>query len=68
MITSGDSLENPVTGQIQCRSQFDPASAVPLVGFASFNSVSGAGPSLLVLCPRPATPGALADATDALQT
>jgi homoserine kinase len=33
-------------------------------GHAAF--VSGAGPSLLVLCPRPAAPGALADATDAL--
>lgn len=35
-------------------------------GHAAF--VSGAGPSLLVLCPRPAAPGALADATDALAT
>src|ERR687898_166629 len=35
-------------------------------GHAAF--VSGAGPSLLVLCPRPAVPGALADATDALAT
>jgi homoserine kinase len=33
-------------------------------GHAAF--VSGAGPSLLVLCPRPAAPGALADATEAL--
>ncbi|MBA3941009.1 MAG: TonB-dependent receptor [Sphingopyxis sp.] len=30
-----DAGRNPVTGQIQCRSQFDPASAVPLVGFAA---------------------------------
>jgi homoserine kinase len=35
-------------------------------GHAAF--VSGAGPSLLVLCPRPSAPGALADATDALAT
>jgi homoserine kinase len=35
-------------------------------GHAAF--VSGAGPSLLVLCPRPAAPGALADATEALAT
>jgi len=28
-----DAGRNPVTGAIQCRSQFDPASAVPLVGF-----------------------------------
>ena len=33
-------------------------------GHAAF--VSGAGPSLLVLCPRPATPGVLADASEAL--
>ena len=33
-------------------------------GHAAF--VSGAGPSLLVLCPRPAAPGAVADATEAL--
>ncbi|HEY4725652.1 MAG TPA: homoserine kinase, partial [Actinomycetota bacterium] len=33
-------------------------------GHAAF--VSGAGPSLLVLCPRPAAPGALADAEEAL--
>ena len=30
-----DAGRNPVTGQIQCRSQFDPASAVRLVGFAA---------------------------------
>ena len=30
-----DAGRNPVTGAIQCRSQFDPASAVPLVGFAA---------------------------------
>jgi outer membrane receptor protein involved in Fe transport len=30
-----DAGRNPLTGQIQCRSQFDPASAVPLVGFAA---------------------------------
>jgi len=30
-----DAGRNPVTGQIQCRSQFDPASAVSLVGFAA---------------------------------
>ena len=35
-------------------------------GHAAF--LSGAGPSLLVLCPRPAAPGALADATEALAT
>ncbi|MEA1071245.1 TonB-dependent receptor domain-containing protein [Sphingomonas sp. LY160] len=28
-----DAGRNPVTGQIQCRSQFDPAAAVKLVGF-----------------------------------
>ncbi len=28
-----DAGRNPITGAIQCRSQFDPASAVPLVGF-----------------------------------
>jgi homoserine kinase len=33
-------------------------------GHAAF--VSGAGPSLLVLCPRPAAAGAVADATEAL--
>ena len=33
-------------------------------GHAAF--VSGAGPSLLVLCPRPAAPGALADAEEAV--
>jgi homoserine kinase len=33
-------------------------------GHAAF--VSGAGPSLLVLCPRPAADGALADATEAV--
>jgi homoserine kinase len=33
-------------------------------GHAAF--LSGAGPSLLVLCPRPATKGALADAADAV--
>jgi outer membrane receptor protein involved in Fe transport len=30
-----DAGRNPITGAIQCRSQFDPASAVPLVGFAA---------------------------------
>ncbi|VXC86959.1 TonB-dependent receptor domain-containing protein [Sphingomonas sp. AX6] len=30
-----DAGRNPVTGQIQCRSQFDPASAVRLNGFAA---------------------------------
>src|SRR5215204_2658091 len=35
-------------------------------GHAAF--VSGAGPSLLVLCPRPAAPGTVADATEALAT
>jgi len=30
-----DAGRNPVTGQIQCRSQFDAASAVQLVGFAA---------------------------------
>jgi len=30
-----DAGRNPITGQIQCRSQFDPASATPLVGFAA---------------------------------
>ena len=33
-------------------------------GHAAF--VSGAGPSLLVLCPRPATPGTVADAEEAV--
>jgi homoserine kinase len=33
-------------------------------GHAAF--VSGAGPSLLILCPRPAAPGALADAEEAV--
>jgi homoserine kinase len=33
-------------------------------GHAAF--VSGAGPSLLVLCPRPAAAGALADASEAV--
>lgn len=35
-----DAGRNPVTGQIQCRSQFDPASAVPLVGFAGSATVN----------------------------
>jgi outer membrane receptor protein involved in Fe transport len=30
-----DAGRNPITGAIQCRSQFDAASAVPLVGFAA---------------------------------
>lgn len=30
-----DAGRNPLTGQIQCRSQFDPTAAVPLVGFAA---------------------------------
>ncbi|WP_332872640.1 TonB-dependent receptor domain-containing protein [Allopontixanthobacter sediminis] len=30
-----DAGRNPLTGAIQCRSQYDPASAVPLVGFAA---------------------------------
>lgn len=30
-----DAGRNPITGQIQCRAQFDPASNVPLVGFAA---------------------------------
>lgn len=37
-----DAGRNPVTGQIQCRSQFDPASAVPLVGFAAPASANAA--------------------------
>ena len=32
---ANDAGRNPITGQIQCRSQFDPASAVQLVGFAA---------------------------------
>lgn len=32
---ANDAGRNPITGAIQCRSQFDPASAVPLVGFAA---------------------------------
>jgi len=32
---ANDAGRNPNTGAIQCRSQFDPASAVPLVGFAA---------------------------------
>lgn len=35
-----DAGRNPNTGQIQCRSQFDPASAVQLVGFNS-NATAG---------------------------
>lgn len=37
-----DAGRNPATGQIQCRSQFDPASAVPLVGFAAPASANAA--------------------------
>ncbi len=37
-----DAGRNPVTGAIQCRSQFDPASAVPLVGFAGSATVNAA--------------------------
>ncbi len=37
-----DAGRNPVTGQIQCRSQFDPASAVKLVGFAPSNAAAAA--------------------------
>ena len=37
-----DAGRNPVTGQIQCRSQFDAASAVPLVGFAGSATVNAA--------------------------
>jgi outer membrane receptor protein involved in Fe transport len=37
-----DAGRNPVSGQIQCRSQFDAASAVPLVGFAGSSSVNAA--------------------------
>ena len=37
-----DAGRNPVTGAIQCRSQFDPASAVPLVGFAAPASANAA--------------------------
>lgn len=32
---ANDAGRNPITGAIQCRSQFDPAAAVPLVGFAA---------------------------------
>ena len=39
---ANDAGLNPLTGQIQCRSQFDPASAVPLVGFAGAASVNAA--------------------------
>jgi outer membrane receptor protein involved in Fe transport len=37
-----DAGRNPITGAIQCRSQFDPASAVPLVGFAGDPAVNAA--------------------------
>ncbi|MFN3619686.1 TonB-dependent receptor domain-containing protein [Sphingorhabdus sp.] len=37
-----DAGRNPITGAIQCRSQFDPASAVPLVGFAAPASANAA--------------------------
>jgi outer membrane receptor protein involved in Fe transport len=37
-----DAGRNPVGGAIQCRSQFDPASAVPLVGFAAAASANAA--------------------------
>ena len=37
-----DAGRNPVTGAIQCRSQFDPASAVPLVGFAAAAAANAA--------------------------
>lgn len=37
-----DAGRNPLTGQIQCRSQFDPASAVQLVGFAAPASANAA--------------------------
>ncbi|WP_397602915.1 TonB-dependent receptor domain-containing protein [Sphingorhabdus sp.] len=37
-----DAGRNPVTGLIQCRSQFDTASAVPLVGFAAPASANAA--------------------------
>ena len=37
-----DAGRNPMTGAIQCRSQFGPASAVPLVGFAAPASANAA--------------------------
>ncbi|QJQ32159.1 TonB-dependent receptor [Sphingomonas lacunae] len=37
-----DAGRNPNTGQIQCRSQFDPASAVQLVGFAGSAATNAA--------------------------
>ena len=37
-----DAGRNPVTGQIQCRSQFDPASAVPFQGPGSTNPTAAA--------------------------
>lgn len=37
-----DAGRNPLTGAIQCRSQFDAASAVPLVGFAAPASANAA--------------------------
>lgn len=37
-----DAGRNPVTGAIQCRSQFDPASAVKLVGFAPSDPAAAA--------------------------
>lgn len=37
-----DAGRNPITGAIQCRSQFDAASAVPLVGFAAPASANAA--------------------------
>lgn len=36
-----DAGRNPVTGQIQCRSQFDPASAVQLVGLSPGDAAAG---------------------------
>lgn len=37
-----DAGRNPITGAIQCRSQFDPASAVQLVGFAGSAAANAA--------------------------
>ncbi len=39
---ANDAGRNPITGQIQCRAQFDPASNVPLVGFAGSATANAA--------------------------
>lgn len=39
---ANDAGRNPTTGAIECRAKFDPASAVPLVGFAGSATVNAA--------------------------